>query len=67
MDKVTHPPHEVYAQASNYLSTTCPLLVGPHHNKWYIWNMDQTLLYFPHHRSNTLAKQGTKTIHIRKT
>ena len=47
-DKVTHmpEPEQVYTQATNFMSLTCPLFVGPNHDKWYIFNMDQTPLYF---------------------
>ena len=63
-NEATRPPHEVYAQALDFLASTRLLLVGPHHDKQYIWNMDQTLLWFLYHRSKTLAKRGTKTIHV---
>ena len=66
MNDATCPPHEVYAQALDFLVTTCLLLVGPHRDKRYIWNMDQTPLWFSYHRLKTLAKWGTKTIHVRK-
>jgi hypothetical protein len=66
-NKATRSPHEVYAQAIDFLTTTHLLLVGPHHNKRYIWNMDQMPLWFSYHCSKTLTKQGTKTIHICKT
>ena len=57
----------MYAQALDFLVATCRLFVGPHRNKWYIWNMDQTPLWFSYYCSKTLAKQGTKMIHVRKT
>ena len=66
-NEATRPPHEVYAQALDSLASTRLLLVGPHRNKRYIWNMDQTLLWFLYHCSKTLTKRGTKTIHVRKT
>ncbi len=65
MNGATRPPHEVYAQALDFVVTTCLLLVGPHRNKWYIWNMDQMPLWFLYHRSKTLAKWGTTTIQVR--
>ena len=67
MNEATCPLHEVYAQALDFLASTHLLLVGPHCNKQYIWNMDQTPLWFSYHRSKTLAKWGTKTIHVCKT
>ena len=66
-NEATHLPHEVYAQALDFVATTCLLLVGPHRDKRYIWNMDQTPLRFSYHHSKTLSKRGTKTIHVRKT
>ena len=63
----TRPPHEVYAQALDFLATTRLVLVGPHRNKRCIWNMDQTPLCFLYHRLKTLAKRGTKMIHVCKT
>ena len=66
-NKAACPPHEVYAQALDFVTTTFLLLVGPHHNKLYIWNMDQTPLWFLYHRLQTLTKRGTKSIHVRKT
>ena len=65
-NKATRPLHEVYAQALDFLATTRLLLMGPHCDKRYIWNMDQTPLLFLYHCSKTLAKRGTKTIHVRK-
>ena len=65
--EATGPPHEVYAQALDFLMTTRLLLVSPHRNKWDIWNMDQMPLWFSYHRLKTLTKQGTKRIHVHKT
>jgi hypothetical protein len=49
-NEAMRPPHEVYAQGLDFLATTRLLLIGPHHNKQYIWNMDQMLLWFSYHR-----------------
>ena len=65
-NKAMRPPHEVYAQALDFVTTTRLLFVSPHRNKRYIWNMDQMPLWFSYHRSKTLAKWGTKTINARK-
>ncbi len=46
---------------------TRPLLIGPHLDLRWIFNMDQMPLYFSYHSSKTLEKHGTKTIHVRKT
>jgi hypothetical protein len=39
-------PEEVEAEASNYMCLICPLLFGPHRDRRFILNMDQTLVYF---------------------
>jgi hypothetical protein len=57
----------MYTQALDFLETTHLLLLGSHCNKRYIWNMDQMPIWFSYHCSKTLAKQGTKTIHVCKT
>ena len=64
---VSGTPHEMYTQALDFLETTRLLLLGSHCNKRYIWNMDQMPIWFSYHCSKTLAKQGTKTIHVCKT
>jgi hypothetical protein len=66
-NKATRLPHAVYAQALDFLATTHLLLVGLHCNKRYIWKMGQMPLWFLYHYLKTLTKQGTKTIHDRKT
>jgi hypothetical protein len=66
-NEATRLPHEVYPQALDFLATTRLLLVGPHHDKRYIWNMDQMPIWFLYRCSKTLAKRGTKTIHVHKT
>jgi hypothetical protein len=65
-NKATRAPQEVYAEAREFLEFTCPLLLGPHHDRQWIFNMDQTPLYFSNHCPKTYEKHGTKTIHIRK-
>jgi hypothetical protein len=44
-----------------------PILLGPHCDRRWIFNIDQTPLHISYHGSRTLEKCGTKTIHIRKT
>jgi hypothetical protein len=47
--------------------TSRPLLVGLHRNKWYIFNMEQTPLWFSYHCSKTLQKRGAKTVNMHKS
>jgi hypothetical protein len=66
-NKAMCAPQEVCDKAWEFLEFTCPLLIGPHPNRHWIFNMDQMPLHFSYHSSKTLEKRGTKTIHIRKT
>jgi hypothetical protein len=45
-NKATHAPQEVYAEAQEFLEFTRPLLLGPHCNWRWIFNIDQLPLYF---------------------
>ncbi len=60
-------PQELAQEVREFLEFTCPLLFGPHCDRRWIFNMDQTPLHFPYHNSKTLEKRETKTIHVRKT
>ena len=60
-------PAVVAGEALAFLLTTRPSLAGPHHDKWYVYNMDQTPLWFSYHRSKTLQKKGVKTVNVRKS
>ncbi len=42
-----------------------PFLVGPHRDRRFIINMDQTPVYFAMNAKRTLELVGTKTIHVR--
>jgi hypothetical protein len=44
-----------------------PSLCGPHWDKQWIWNKDQTPVYFSYHRNKTLVKREFKTVHVRKS
>ena len=57
-------PAEVYEEVTPFMARSRPSLRGPH--RW-IWNMDQTTVYFFYHRNKTLAKHGIKTVHVRKS
>ena len=50
-----------------FVLATRTSLVGPNCGKWYIFNMDQTPLWFSYHQSTTLQLRGAKTIHMRKS
>jgi hypothetical protein len=67
MNEAMRPPHIVQGEVLDFLVTTRPMLSGPHHDKRYIFNMDQTPLFFSYHRARTLAKKGVKSIHVRKS
>jgi hypothetical protein len=66
-NKATRLPAEVGNKAKAFLEEVCPLLVGPHRDLQWIFNMDQTPLNFSYHSSRTLEKRGKKTVNIRKT
>jgi hypothetical protein len=61
-NKAMRAPQEVCYKAREFLEFTCLLLIGPHHDRHWIFNMDQTPLHFSYHSSKTLEKHGTKTI-----
>jgi hypothetical protein len=58
---------EVSKEAKAFLDETRPLLVGPHRDIQYIFNMDQTPLFFSYKSSTTLEKSGTRTIFVHKS
>ncbi len=66
-NEATKSPAEVYEEASAFMARARPSLRGPHRDPRWIWNMDQTPVYFSYHRSKTLAKRGIKTVHVRKS
>ncbi len=66
-NKATCAPQEVFYEARELLEFTCLLLLGPHRNRRWIINMDQTPLHFSYHSSKTLEKCGAKMIQVCKT
>jgi hypothetical protein len=60
-----HKPEEVETEASNYMHLICTLLLGPHRDRRFILNMDQTPLYFLMSMKRMLELVGKITIHIR--
>ena len=66
-NEATRPPHAVREEALEFLVITRPMLAGPHRDRRWIFNMDQTPLFFSYHRMRTLAKKGSKSVHVRKS
>ena len=66
-NEATKSPAEVYEEASAFMERVRPSVRGPHRDPHFIFNMDQTPVYFSYHRSKTLAKRGIKTVHVRKS
>ncbi len=58
-------PEEVEAEASDFICLICPLLFGPHCNRRFILNMDQTPVYFSMSTKKKLELVEKKNIHIR--
>ena len=58
---------EVSDEAKAFLEEARLLLVGPHRDMRWIFNMDQTPLHFSYQSSRTLEKRGKKTINVRKS
>jgi hypothetical protein len=58
-------PEEVVAEALDYMNLIRTLLLGPHRNRHFILNMDQTPLYFCMTRKKTLEVVGVTTVHVR--
>ena len=49
----------------DYMNLIRALLLGPHRDRRFILNMDQTPVYFCMTRKKTLEVVGVKTVHIR--
>lgn len=60
-------PDEVKEEAQDFLSEMKKKVVGPHRDKRFIINMDQTPVYFSMEPSKTLELIGRKTVHVRKS
>ena len=58
-------PDDVATEALEYMNLMRPLLVGPHRDRRFILNMDQTPVFFCMTRKRTLEVCGVKTVHIR--
>jgi hypothetical protein len=58
-------PEEVATEALDYMNLIRALLLGPHRDRHFILNMDQTPVYFCMTRQKTLDIVGVKTVHIR--
>ena len=58
---------EVSDEATAFLEEARLLLVGPHRDMRWIFNMDQTPLHFSYQSSRTLEKRGKRTINVRKS
>ncbi len=57
-------PDKVVAEASNYMDLMHQIAEGPHHDRHFIINMDQTPVYFLMNIKRMLDVVGVKTIHI---
>jgi len=58
-------PEEVAEEATEYMTAARKLVLGGHHDRRFIMNMDQTPVYFSMGPKKTLAKKGEKTVHVR--
>jgi hypothetical protein len=59
-----HKPNKVATEALDYMNLIRALLMGPHRNRCFILNMDQTPVYFCMTQKKTLEVVGVKTVHI---
>ena len=66
-NEATGAPQDVIDEAMDFMAESRPLLVGPHRDPRWIWNMDQTPLSSSYQSSRTLAKRGVKMVNVRKT
>jgi hypothetical protein len=65
--EATHALAEVSEEAKEFIEETRPLLEGPHRDRRFIFNMDQTPLLFSYESLRTLEKRGKKTIFVHKS
>ena len=65
MHETQRKPDEVATEATEYMHLVRQLLVGPHRDKRFVLNMDQTPVYFSMSRKRTLEVVGVNTVHIR--
>ena len=57
-------PEDVATEATVYMNLVRPLLMGPHRDKRFVLNMDQTPCWFSMSRKRTIEVVGVKTVHI---
>ena len=60
-------PEEVATEAAEYMALVRQLLVGPHRDRRFVLNMDQTPCWFSMSKKRTLEVVGRKTVHIRRS
>ena len=60
-------PEEVRGEATDYMNSVRPLVEGPHRDRRFILNMDQTPVYFSMCPKKTLEIVGVRTVHIRSS
>jgi hypothetical protein len=58
-------PEDVAREAADFMSLMHPILEGPHRDRRYVLNMDQTPVYFLMSKKRTLDIVGKKTVYIR--
>jgi hypothetical protein len=57
-------PDEVEAETKDYMRLICPFIIGPHRDRGFIINMDQTPVYFAMSSKRTLELVGKRTINV---
>jgi hypothetical protein len=67
MNEAMHSPHIINGVELEFPMMTCPMLTSPHCSKQYIFNMDQTPLFFCYHCVCTLVKKGLNGRHVCKS
>jgi hypothetical protein len=60
-------PEDVVTEVSDFMNLMHPFLDGPHCDRHFILNMDQTPVYFSMMAKWTFDVIGVKTVHIRST
>jgi hypothetical protein len=58
-------PDEVAAEASDYMAVMRRLVDGPHRDRRFILNMDQTPVFFTMNAKRMLEVVGVRTVHVR--
>jgi hypothetical protein len=64
MHKLQHKPDKVVAEASDYMDVMRRLVNGPHRDRHFILNMDQTPVYFTMNAKRMLEVVRVKTVHV---